>query len=113
MAIPGASADRGGTIAAEVKQAAGQPAFELRAMMDHVPLDFWQVVRARMPELPIESLSGSVSAKVAGTLVDANRWSVDVQQLETSRLIVVAPQLVGSNAAQFRTDRCLRAMHIG
>ncbi len=113
IAIPGASADRGGTIAAEVKQTEGQPAFELRAMMDHIPLDFWHIVHARMPELPIESLNGSVSAKVAGTIVDANRWSVDVQQLETSRLFVVAPQLVGNNPAQFEqiaaSGRCTLA----
>lgn len=113
IAIPGAGSDRGGTIAAEVKQTEGQPAFELRAMVDHVPLDFWQIIHARMPELPIESLNGSVSAKVAGTIVDANRWSVDVQQLETSRLFVVAPQLVGNNPAQFEqiaaSGRCTLA----
>ena len=113
IAIPGAGADRGGTIAAEVKQTEGQQAFELRAMVDHVPLDFWQIVHARMPELPIESLNGSVSAKVAGTIVDANRWSVDVQQMETSRLFVVAPQLVGNNPAQFEqiaaSGRCTLA----
>ncbi len=113
IAIPGAGADRGGTLAAEVEQTEGQPAFELRAMMDHIPLDFWHIVHARMPELPIESLNGSVSAKVAGTIVDANRWSIDVQQLETSRLFVVAPQLVGSNPAQFEqiaaSGRCTLA----
>ena len=113
IAIPGASADRGGTIAAEVKQTEGQQAFELRAMVDHIPLDFWHIVHARLPELPIESLNGSISAKVAGTIVDADRWSVDVQQLETSRLFVVAPQLVGKNPAQFEqiaaSGRCTLA----
>ncbi len=113
IAIPGANTDRGGTIAAEVKQAEGQPAFELRAMVDHIPLDFWHIVHARMPELPIESLNGSISAKVAGTIVDANRWSFDVQQMATSRLFVVAPQLVGNNPAQFEqiaaSGRCTLA----
>ena len=113
IALPGASADRGGTIAAEVKQTEGEQAFELRAMIDHIPLDFWHIVHARMPELPIDSLNGSISAKVAGTIVDANRWSVDVQQLETSRLFVVAPQLVGNNPAQFEqiaaSGRCTLA----
>lgn len=113
IAIPGASTDRGGTIAAEVKQTEGQQAFELRAMVDHIPLDFWHIVHARLPELPIESLNGSISAQVAGTIVDADRWSVDVQQLETSRLFVVAPQLVGKNPAQFEqiaaSGRCTLA----
>lgn len=113
IAIPGANADRGGTIAAEVKQTEGQQAFELRAMVDHVPLDFWHIVHARLPELPIESLNGSVSAKVAGTIVDANRWSVDLQQMETTRLFVVAPQLVGNNPAQLEqiaaSGRCTLA----
>jgi translocation and assembly module TamB len=112
-AIPGTSTDRGGTIAAEVKQTEGQPAFELRAMIDHIPLDFWHVVHARLPELPIESLNGSITAKVAGTIVDANRWSFDVQQMETSRLVVVAPQLVGNNPARFEqiaaSGRCTLA----
>ena len=113
IAIPGAGTDRGGTIAAEVKQTEGQQAFELRAVVDHVPLDVWQIVHARLPELPIDSLNGSITAKIAGTIVDAERWSVDVQQIETSRLFVVAPQLVGSNPAQFEqiaaSGRCTLA----
>lgn len=113
IAIPTAGTDRGGTIAAEVKQTDGQQAFELRAVMDHVPLDFWHVVHARLPDLPIDSLNGSITAKIAGTIVDAERWSVDVQQIETSRLFVVAPQLVGNNPAQFEqiaaSGRCTLA----
>lgn len=113
VAIPVATSERGGTIAAEIKQTDGQQALEMRAMVDHIPLDFWPVVHARLPELPIESLNGSVSAKVAGSIVDANRWSVDVQQIATSRLHVVAPQLVGENPAQFEqiaaSGRCTLA----
>ncbi len=113
IAIPGAGTDRGGSIAAEVKQTVGEQAFELRAMVDHIPLDFWHVVSARLPDLPIESLNGSITAKIAGTIVNAERWSVDVQQIDTSRLFVVAPQLVGSNPAQFEqiaaSGRCTLA----
>jgi translocation and assembly module TamB len=91
--------NRSGTIAAEVKQSVEQQSFELRAVLDHVPLDFWHVVHARLPEIPIDDLRGSVTAKVAGSLVDAERWSFDVQQLSTSRLSIVAPQLVGATPA--------------
>ncbi len=92
-------AGRSGTIAAEVKQSVEQKSFEMRAVLDHVPLDFWHVVHARLPEIPIEDLNGSVSAKIAGSLVDANRWSFDIQQLATSQLSVTAPQLVGASPA--------------
>ena len=113
IAMPGVGTHRGGTLAAEFKQTEGQSAFELRAVVDHIPLDFWHVVHARMPELPIESLNGSITAKIAGTLVDSNRWSVDVQQMETSRLFVHAAQLVGDNPAQFEkiaaSGRCTLA----
>lgn len=102
--IPGSSVERSGTINAEVQQVAatagGATAFELKAVVDHVPLDFWHVVRARVPELPIEALQGSISAKLAGTLVDANRWGVELQQFATSELSVVAPQLIGAQPAR-------------
>ncbi len=90
---------RSGTIAAEVKQGAEQASFEVRAVLDHVPLDFWHVIHARLPEIPIDDLQGSVTAKIAGTLMDANRWSFDVQQLATSQLSINAPQWVGATPA--------------
>lgn len=45
IALPGSGTDRSGTLAAEIKQTEGQAAFELRAMVDHIPLDFWSTLR--------------------------------------------------------------------
>jgi translocation and assembly module TamB len=112
-AIPASANDRSGTIVAEVQQTAGQASFELRALIDHIPLEFWHVVHARLPDLPIDAVQGSVSAKLAGILTDANRWNVDVQQFQTSQLAIAAPQLIGPNPARLNqvagVGRCTMA----
>ncbi len=91
-----------GSIAANVQQAADSPLFELRAKLDHVPVDFWHVLHARLPEIPIDELHGRVSAVLSGSLVDAGRWNLDVQNIESQGLQIVAPELVGANPAQLQ-----------
>ena len=98
--VSGTVADSRGTIAAEVRQAEGSQTFELRARLDSVPVDFWHVVHARLPEIPIQELRGRVSGTLSGNIVDAERWDFDVQQIESRGLHIIAPQLVGENPAQ-------------
>ncbi|MFK7738530.1 MAG: hypothetical protein AB8B50_21065 [Pirellulaceae bacterium] len=88
-----------GVIAASVKQsddtAASSPTFEVRAKLQTLPVEFWHVAKARLPELPIEDLEGSVSGIVAGAVADENSWSLAVQELKALDLIAFAPELAG------------------
>ncbi|MEO8272222.1 MAG: hypothetical protein ABI557_21100, partial [Aureliella sp.] len=98
--LSGTVAESRGTIAVNVQQPEGSQTFELRARLDSLPVDFWHVVHARLPEIPIEELHGRVSASLSGSIVDADRWSIDVQQIESRGLHIVAPELVGVYPAQ-------------
>lgn len=98
--VSGTVADSRGTISAQVRQAEGSQTFELRARLDAVPVDFWHIVHARLPEIPIQELRGRVSGTLSGNIVDAERWDFDVQQIESRGLHIIAPELVGENPAQ-------------
>ncbi len=91
-----------GTIAANVAQNAATQAFDMRAKLDSIPVDFWHVLHARLPDIPVDEMRGRVTAVLSGAIIDANRWSFDVQQIESQGLQVVAPQLVGQNPAQLQ-----------
>jgi translocation and assembly module TamB len=88
-----------GVIAASVKQAestaASNPTFEIRAKLETLPVEFWHVAKARLPDLPIEELQGSVSGIVAGALANEESWSLAVQELKASDLVAFAPELAG------------------
>ncbi len=99
-AIPANAPGKSGSLIADIRQTAGQSSLEMNAVLDHLPLDFWHVVRARLPDLPIDDVSGSMTAKVAGVLTDANNWTIDLQQFQADRVAIAAPQLIGSNPAQ-------------
>lgn len=92
--------DSMGKIAADVHQSPTDGAFEVRAMMENVPIDFWHVLHARLPEVPIEELQGRVSAVLAGKMVSDQAWSFAAQKLEASNLAVVAPTLLGEQPAR-------------
>ncbi len=87
-----------GTLAAEISQSAD--AFEMHIQMQQLPLEFWHVVHARLPQIPIDELNGRVSAAIGGRLIDADNWSFDISQLESQDLVLVAPQLVGQTPAK-------------
>src|SRR5690606_459119 len=87
-----------GNILARVQQSG--EAFEIAAELQHVPIDFWHVVHARLPQIPIEELQGRVSAKLLGQLVDAENWTFDFEQLEASGVSILAPELVGADPAR-------------
>ena len=107
VAISQAGSSAQGTIAADVSETSDAKvrSFNLRAAIDHVPLAFWHILHERMPELPIEQLSGSVSARIAGSLVDQDRWTFHAEQLSADQLIITAPTLVGVKPAQFESIR--------
>ncbi len=95
--VSGTVADSIGEVVAEVQQVG--EAFEINAELKHVPVEFWHVVHARLPEIPIEAMQGRVSAKLAGQLADAERWSFDFQQLQATDFAISAPTLIGEAPA--------------
>ncbi len=100
--ISGTVSNSTGIIAASVAQNSETQAFDMRAKLDSIPVDFWHVIHARLPEIPVDELHGRVTAVMSGNIVDADRWSFDVQQIESQGLQVVAPELVGQNPAQLQ-----------
>jgi hypothetical protein len=105
--ISDASGATSGTIAADVTEttAAEVRSFNIRAAIDHVPLAFWHIVHERLPDVPIDQLSGFVSARIAGSLIDADRWTIHAQQLSGDQLVIAAPSLVGPKPARLESIR--------
>ena len=100
--IGNADGQASGTIAADVAEVMNGDVrtFNVRAVVDHVPLAFWHVLHERLPDIPIEELAGSLSARVAGSMVDQDRWSFNIDQLSGDQLVVTAPTLLGEKPAQ-------------
>ena len=100
--------DTSGTVANSIGQMAANArqlddgSVEFRAKLDNFAVDLLHVVKARLPELPIESMSGRLSATIAGKALDAEHWTFDVQQLQSRDFVMVAPDLVGESPAQLR-----------
>lgn len=103
--VSDAAGSTSGTIAADVAETLSDDvrAFNIRAAVDHVPLAFWHIVHARLPEIPVDELSGSITARIAGSLVDGERWSFNVEQLSGDQLVVTAPSLVGAKPAHLES----------
>jgi translocation and assembly module TamB len=100
--MSGTVANSTGSIAASVSQNAASQAFEMRAKIDAVPVDVWHVVHARLPDIPVDELRGRLTAVVSGNFMDADRWSIDVQRIESQGLQIVSPAWVGTNPAQLQ-----------
>ncbi len=66
---------------------------------NQVPLNFWHVVRARVPGLPVDELAGVLSAKVTGLYSDIEAWNVNIEQASLTNVRVDAPSLVGAKPA--------------
>lgn len=102
-----------GVLKAKVNQSGADQALELQAQIDDVPLDFWHVVHARLPDVPVDALRGRVSARISGTIEGDSAWSLNVQQLQAAGLSLVAPQLVGEQPANLQliqgSGRCTLA----
>lgn len=67
--------------------------------MQTVPLNFWHVVKARIPSLPADELAGAFSASLSGQYTQAEDWNVDIQQASLSNVRIDAPTLVGEKPA--------------
>ncbi|MEM8734199.1 MAG: hypothetical protein AAGG44_08250, partial [Planctomycetota bacterium] len=103
--VSGTIATAKGTIAADVQQvstSSGEPAFEVRAKVDQLPVHFWHVAKARLPELPVEELAGDVSVALAGTLQNESSWNFELSELKATQLRMDAPDLVGSEPLQMQ-----------
>ncbi len=96
--VSGAVVDSIGNVAAKVQQVGD--AFEISAELQHLPVEFWHVVHARLPDIPIDEMRGRISAKLAGQLVDVERWTFDFQQLKATNFAIAAPTLVGDVPAR-------------
>lgn len=94
-----------GSIAADVAEAMNGDVrtFNVRAVVDRVPLAFWHVLHERLPDIPVEELAGSLSARVAGSMVDQDRWSFNIDQLSGDQLVVSAPTLLGDKPARLES----------
>ncbi len=100
--VSGTVANSTGTIVANVAQSATSQAFEMQAKLENIPVDFWHVLHARLPDIPVDELHGRVTATMSGNIIDAEQWSFDVQQIESQGLQIVAPDIVGPNPAQLQ-----------
>ncbi len=94
-----------GTIAADVAEVMNGDvrSFNVRAVVDKVPLAFWHVLHERLPEIPVDELAGSLSARVAGSMVDQDRWSFNIEQFSGDQLVVSAPTLLGDKPARLES----------
>ncbi len=94
-----------GTIAADVAETMNGElrTFNVRAVVDRVPLAFWHVLHERLPDIPVEELAGFLSARVAGSMVDQDRWSFNIEQLSGDQLVVAAPTLIGDKPARLES----------
>ncbi|MFO1063006.1 MAG: hypothetical protein U0892_03935 [Pirellulales bacterium] len=102
IAQPGApTVAEAGSIAADVAEITNESgrSFTVRAQLDRVPLGFWQIIRERMPSLPIDDLKGTVSGRMAGSIAGMDRWTFNVEQFNADGLTVTAPSIVGSKPA--------------
>lgn len=89
-----------GRIDAKIQQVAGSASLDVKASLSQLPLGFWHVARARLPELPVEQMEGYVTATLAGRVATAENWSVDIEQIESRSVRIVAPELVGEDPAK-------------
>lgn len=71
----------------------------LGGTLQTVPLNFWHVVKARLPSLPVDELAGAFSASLSGQYNQADDWNVDIQQASLTNVRLAAPTLVGEKPA--------------
>ncbi|GAB5404929.1 MAG: hypothetical protein Aurels2KO_31600 [Aureliella sp.] len=74
----------------------------INGQFSSVPLNFWHVVRARIPSLPVDELSGVLSAKLTGQYADVKQWGINIEQASLTDVRIDAPSLVGSKPALLR-----------
>ena len=98
----GTQGERRGQLAANVQQSESKE-FEVRAKLENIPVDVWHVIQQRFPELPVNDLQGQFSAVLAGSMIDSNAWSFQVNELAASNLSIDAPELLGELPARLQS----------
>ncbi|MCA9129248.1 MAG: hypothetical protein KDB22_19315 [Planctomycetales bacterium] len=88
-----------GEIRAALSQADQSESLSMTAELRDLPLGLWRVIRARLPEIPVQGLGGSVSAAVQCDIASSEHWQIDIQRFESQGLHVEAPTLLGSEPA--------------
>ncbi len=92
--VSGTLPGRTGSLSAAVQPSAAG-GLEASAALDTVPVDFWHVLKARLPELPVQELQGHLTCTVVANMVNDAAWNVSVGQFSATDLCMVAPELVG------------------
>lgn len=100
--ISGTVPNSTGSIAAKVMQSESDASFNVEAQLQNLPVDFWHVAKARLPEIPVEELAGRFSGQLSGALVNADSWSIDLQQIDGTKITVDAPELLGAEPAHLQ-----------
>ncbi len=91
-----------GELSANAEQAE-DGSIQLRAKLNELPLEIVHILRARLPDLPIENAAGRVTGNLSGSAVRADKFVFDLQQLQITNLAVQAPTLVGPTPARLNT----------
>ena len=78
-------------------------AIELQATLNNLALDIWHVLQSRLPELPIEQLTGRASGRVSGQIHDADNWSFDLRDVEVQRWSMKSAELLGDAPARLES----------
>jgi translocation and assembly module TamB len=73
---------------------------ELRARLDNLCLQAWDVLSSRLPEIPVMHMNGWASGMLAGSAIDAEHWTFEFQQFQVDRFEMLAPELIGPSPAR-------------
>ncbi len=74
--------------------------FNVRAVIDRVPLAFWHVLHETSSRYPRGRIGRFAIGARRGSMVDQDRWSFNIDQLSGDQLVVSAPTLLGDKPAR-------------
>lgn len=97
--VSGSVSDSVGQVLAKAEQAA-DGSIELRAKLDNLSLDVWNVVRSRLPWIPVMGMTGHTSGVLAGNARDAENWTFELQQIQVLDFEISAPEIIGAIPAK-------------
>lgn len=97
--LSGTQGEISGEILAKAEQKA-DGAVELKAKLENLSLDIWHIIGARLPDIPIQAMTGIASGTLAGNAVNIDQWTFDLQQVQVQNFAISAPELIGTEPAQ-------------
>ncbi|MCA9193160.1 MAG: hypothetical protein KDB03_15410 [Planctomycetales bacterium] len=92
-----------GTIIATVQSNVDGQGLDVHSTLSQVPLAFWQALRGRLPGIPVEALSGDLSANMTGRLLGIENWRLNLESFQVDQVSVLAPTLLGNEPAVLST----------